>query len=96
MSTYEREMLAIMFAIKHWEHYLLSRHFIIKTYHRSLKYLLEKRVSTSAQHVQLSKLQPFDYVIEYKQGYENRVADALSRLSSRSIMLIIFQVLQIS
>lgn len=41
LSTYEKELLAVLFAIKHWKHYLLNGHFIIKTDNISLKYLSE-------------------------------------------------------
>lgn len=39
-STYARELFAITRAIAKWRHYLLGRHFIIKTDHRTLKNLL--------------------------------------------------------
>ncbi|KAD2805543.1 hypothetical protein E3N88_38920 [Mikania micrantha] len=45
----------------------------------SLKYLLEKRITTPAQSRWLPKLLGFDYKIEYKKGISNRGADALSR-----------------
>ncbi|KAL6312566.1 hypothetical protein AAG906_005983 [Vitis piasezkii] len=35
LSTYEKEMLAILMAIKKWESYLVDRHFVIKTDHRN-------------------------------------------------------------
>lgn len=88
LSTYERELLAVLFAIKHWEHYLLPRHFVIRTDHKRLRFLLEQRVSTTAQQAWLTKLQPFDCEIQYKQGFENRAADALSKLSSGTTMAI--------
>ncbi|GJR49320.1 integrase [Tanacetum coccineum] len=58
--------------------YLLDRHFIIKTDHFSLKYLLDQRITTPAQMKWLPKLMGFDYEIMYKRGAKNVVADALS------------------
>lgn len=34
----------------------------------------------------LTKLMPFDYVIEYKKGVENKVTDALPRLSGVELL----------
>ncbi|GJX87225.1 retrotransposon-related protein [Tanacetum coccineum] len=51
-----------------WRGYLLDRHFIIKTDHFSLKYLLEQRITTPAQMKWLPKLKGFDFEISYKKG----------------------------
>lgn len=85
LSAYERELLAIVFAVTKWQHYLLSLPFIIRTDQQSLKHLLEHKLSTPFQQKWLSKLAGFDYTVEYKCGRENKVADALSRLSSLQI-----------
>nr|CAD1837126.1 unnamed protein product [Ananas comosus var. bracteatus] len=82
LSTYEREMLAIVIAIQKWRPYLIGRHFKVKTDHQSLKYLLEQRVSTPSQQKWISKLMGYDYELVYKNGRENVVADALSRAPS--------------
>lgn len=37
LSVYEKELLAIVFAIQKWEQYLMSSHFIINTDQKSLK-----------------------------------------------------------
>ncbi|GJT48768.1 ty3-gypsy retrotransposon protein [Tanacetum coccineum] len=80
MSTYEKELLAIVYALEKWRGYLLDRHFKIKTDHFSLKYLLDQRMSTPTQLKWLLKLMGFDYEIQYKKGVENVTADALSRI----------------
>ena len=38
---YEKEMLAILHALKKWCPYLMGRHFKVKTDHDSLKYFFE-------------------------------------------------------
>ena len=43
---YDKEMLAILHAIKQWHPYLIGSHFKVKTIHASLKYFLKHRLST--------------------------------------------------
>lgn len=45
MSTYERELLAIVYGIKKWALYLTHDHFIIKTDQKNIKYILEQRLN---------------------------------------------------
>ncbi|XP_074346216.1 uncharacterized protein LOC141684986 [Apium graveolens] len=49
LSVYEKELLAIVFSVQKWEQYLSSGHFIIKTDQKSLKWLLQQKVSTPFQ-----------------------------------------------
>ncbi|KAF2317412.1 hypothetical protein GH714_021927 [Hevea brasiliensis] len=79
-STYAKEMLAILQAVRTWRPYLLGHKFFIHTDQRSLKYMVEQRVITPEQQNWVSKLLGYDYEIVYKPGKENKVADALSRV----------------
>lgn len=79
LSTYEKEILAILLAVKKWRQYLLGRRFITKTDQRSIKFLLDQRICQESQHPWLQKLAGYDYLIEYKRGTENQATDALSR-----------------
>ena len=79
-STYHKELYAIVEAVQKWRQYLLGREFIIRSDQRSLKDLLSQVVQTPDQQFYLRKLMGFKFVIEYKSGASNRVADALSRL----------------
>lgn len=64
----------------------MSTHFVIKTYHKSLKYLLQPKVSPSFQQFWQPKLMGFDYKIQYKCGKENIAVDALSRVQGAQIL----------
>ena len=79
LSTYEKELLALVVAVKKWRPYLLGRSFVIKTDHQSLKYLLEQKIGTPAQQKWITKLLGYAFIVEYKHGKENLVANALSR-----------------
>ncbi|KAJ1704458.1 hypothetical protein LUZ63_004237 [Rhynchospora breviuscula] len=79
-STYIREMFVIQSAVMKWRQYLLGRHFIIRTDHRSLHHMLQQTVQTPEQQQFCSKLVGYDFSIEYKLGASNAAADALSRV----------------
>ncbi|KAA8546866.1 hypothetical protein F0562_003295 [Nyssa sinensis] len=79
-STYAKEMLAIVQAIRTWHPYLLGRKFYIQTNHRSLKYLMEQCIVMPEQQKWVSNLLGYDYEITYKSKRENSAADALSRV----------------
>jgi hypothetical protein len=72
-------MMEIIHALKKWHPYLIGRHFKVKTYHDSLKYFLEQRLSSEEQQKWVTKILGYDFEIIYKKGKQNVVADALSR-----------------
>jgi hypothetical protein len=78
LSTYKKELLALVMAIRKWRHYLLGHNFKVRTNQQALKYLLEQRIGTPTQQKWVSKLLGFYFTVEYKKGRENRAANALS------------------
>lgn len=78
-STYDKEAIAILEAIKKCKHYFASTSLVIRTDQQSLKYIQEQRLVEGIQHKLLIKLLGYNYTVEYKKGRENRAADALSR-----------------
>lgn len=86
LSIYEKELLAVIFAVQKWRHYLIHNHFIIRTDQRGLKYLLEQRLNTPIQQQWLPKLLEFDYEIQYREGKDNLAADALSRVEGSEVL----------
>nr|ABW74571.1 pol polyprotein [Boechera divaricarpa] len=86
LSIYEKELLAVLFAVQKWRHYHLNHHLVIKTDQKSLKYLLEQRLNTPVQQKMLPRLLEFDYEIQYRQGKENVAVDALSRVDGAKVL----------
>jgi hypothetical protein len=80
--AYERELIGLVQAVRHWRPYLWGRHFSVRTDHYALKFMLDQRLSTIPQHQWISKLFGFDFSVEYRPGRLNTVADALSRRDS--------------
>lgn len=76
LSTYEKELLALVFAVRKWKPYLLGQTFKVKIDQQALKYLLEHKADTKVQQKWISKLMDCDFRIEYKEGRDNKVEDA--------------------
>jgi hypothetical protein len=79
LAAYERELIGLVKAVRHWRPYLWSHSFIVRTDHYALKFLLDQRLSMIPQHTWVSKLFGYDFIVEFNPDRTNTVADALSR-----------------
>jgi hypothetical protein len=82
LAAYERELMDLVLAVRHWQPYQWGRPFVIKTDHYSLKFLLDQKLVTIPQHQWVHKLFRFDFRVEYKPGATNVAAAALSKRDS--------------
>jgi hypothetical protein len=80
--VHERELLAIVYALKERRPYLHGSRFVIKIDHHPLRYLDTQMNLSKMQMRWMETLQEYDYEIVYVQGKFNVFADALSRIKT--------------
>jgi cleavage and polyadenylation specificity factor subunit 1 len=83
-SAYDRELLAVYEAVKHFRHMLEARHFTIFTDHKPLTFAFQQKRDkrSSRQFDHLDFIAQFTTDIRHISGQKNVVADALSRVES--------------
>ncbi|GBP36810.1 Retrovirus-related Pol polyprotein from transposon 17.6 [Eumeta japonica] len=80
-SPYDRELLAIYEAIKHFRHMLEARDFVIYTDHKPLCHAFKtRRTNAHRQYRHLDFISQFSTDIRHISGRDNVVADTLSRI----------------
>jgi hypothetical protein len=78
-SIYDKELYALVRSLETWQHYLLPKEFVIHSDHESLKHL-KGQLKLNRRHAKWSEfIESFPYIVKYKKGKDNVVADALSR-----------------
>nr|GEU78864.1 hypothetical protein [Tanacetum cinerariifolium] len=97
-TTYEKEFYAIVRALEHWRHYLISKDFILYSYHEALTYINGQHKLKPRHARWVEFLQAYTFHIEHKSGVTNKVADALSRrrlfLSSMKVNVHGFEIIK--
>ena len=77
--THDLELVAVVFAMKIWRHYLYGEKCKNFTDHKSLKYLRTQKDLNLRQRRWLELFKDYDCIIDYHPGKANVVVDALSR-----------------
>ena len=86
-STFDRELLAVYLAIKHFHHFIEGRQFSVFTNHKPLTFSL----STDSAHHTPRQIRHLDYILQFTteihhiSGQGNPVADALSHIELNAI-----------
>ena len=82
-AAIEKEAQAIIESVRHWRHYLIGRHFTIKTDQRSVSYMFDKRHKNKIKNDKILRwrmeLSCYDFDIVYKPGRDNITPDIFSR-----------------
>lgn len=83
-SAYDRELLAVFSAVKHFRFMLEGREFVIFTDHKPLIYAFQQKSEKASprQLRHLDFISQFSTDIRYIAGSKNIVADTLSRISA--------------
>ena len=76
----DQECLAVVWAIKHYQHYLELRPFTVITDHSALKWLQTFKIPKGRRARWVMELQQFRFDIKHRPGKANANADALSRM----------------
>jgi len=79
-STIEKELLAIIWACKHFRPYLFGKKFTLFTDHKPLTYIFSLKTPNSKLVRWRLALEEYQYEIRYRPGKQNVVADGLSRI----------------
>ena len=72
------ELVAIVFALKIWRHYLHGEQFEVFLGHKSLKYIFTQRDLNIRQHRWMEFLDDYDFTLQYHPVKANVVDDTLN------------------
>ena len=77
-SQDEKEVLAIVFEVKHFHSYIYGRHFYLRTDHKPLTTLLSK--SCSVPQMASGRIMRYEYTLVFRSTTQHGKANAMSRL----------------
>jgi hypothetical protein len=86
--THDLKLAIVVHALKIWRHYLMGKRCELYTDHKSLKYIFTQSNLNLRQRRWLELIKDYDLGINYHPGKANVVADALSRRSHVSQIVV--------
>jgi hypothetical protein len=86
--THDLELAVVVHALKIWRHYLMGKRCELYIDHKSLKNIFTQSNLNIRQRRWLKLIKDYDLVINYHPGKANVVADALSRRSHVSQLVV--------
>jgi hypothetical protein len=86
--THDIKLAAVVHTLKIWRHYLMGKRCELYTDHKSLKYIFTQSNLYLRQRRWLELIKDYDLGINYHPGKANVVADALSRRSHVSQLVV--------
>ena len=87
----DQEGLAVIWAIKHFHHYLCLKHFTVVTDHPALKFLKTSQIPTGRRGRWMMELQQHNFSIIHRPGKNNANADALSRIPEKEVHILMVE-----
>ena len=82
--------MAIVEAVRKWQHFLACRHFTLKTDQRSVAFMFDSRKRTKIKNNKIQawqlELGSFSYDVEYHPGKNNVAPDSFTRAFSASML----------
>ncbi|MCG8075029.1 MAG: reverse transcriptase, partial [Candidatus Thiodiazotropha taylori] len=77
------ELLALVYFVKYYRHYLLGRKFTVRTDHNSLRWMLKTKNPEGQLARWIDTLSSFQFEVQHRPGRKHSNADALSRIPCR-------------
>jgi hypothetical protein len=85
------EMLAVMYGINKFRHYVGGSKFLLQTDHRALEGIMKSKDLQGRMARWVTTLQEYDFQLQYRKGTANGNADALSRLPVQHVVAALHQ-----
>lgn len=84
----EKECLAVLLAIEHFRHYVEGTNFTVITDAKSITWLFTITAANGNSRLLrwALKLQSYDFIIQYRKGKDNVLADCLSRIETIQVV----------
>jgi hypothetical protein len=79
-SVTHLELLAVVWSLKQFRHYVLGKKFLLQTDHIALESIRKTKDLSGRMARWILVLQEYEFDVQYRKGKENANADALSRL----------------